>query len=96
MNYCVEFYAEQTDVSPSEVYVKLNEISPMPFSAYFKMTHTCWHVQVRKISCKKRTKIISAYQRKQRKEANNDRRQRNHKEIILERGITPRSKERML
>jgi para-aminobenzoate synthetase component I len=35
MNYCMEFYAE-AGINPAEIYWKLNEMSPMPFSAFFK------------------------------------------------------------
>ncbi|BAU53160.1 anthranilate synthase component I family protein [Mucilaginibacter gotjawali] len=35
-NFCQEFYAENADVDPLAVYLKLNEISPNPFSAFFK------------------------------------------------------------
>jgi para-aminobenzoate synthetase component I len=36
MNYCMEFFAEQASINPIETYLKLNEISPMPFSSYLK------------------------------------------------------------
>lgn len=36
MNYCVEFFAENITVSPEAIYEKLTEISPMPFSCYYK------------------------------------------------------------
>ncbi|WP_295672117.1 anthranilate synthase component I family protein [uncultured Mucilaginibacter sp.] len=35
-NFCQEFYAEDADIDPLAVYLKLNEISPNPFSAFFK------------------------------------------------------------
>ncbi|HRH65579.1 MAG TPA: chorismate-binding protein, partial [Bacteroidia bacterium] len=37
MNYCVEFFAEQADINPAESYSRLNTISPMPFSCYYKL-----------------------------------------------------------
>ncbi len=36
MNFCMEFYAENAFINPQEVYLKLNALSPMPFSAYMK------------------------------------------------------------
>ncbi len=36
MNFCMEFYAENAVINPQEVYLKLNALSPMPFSAYMK------------------------------------------------------------
>lgn len=35
-NFCQEFYAENADIDPLAVYLKLNGISPNPFSAFFK------------------------------------------------------------
>lgn len=37
LNYCVEFYARHTCVSPIAVYSKLNAISPTPFSCYYQL-----------------------------------------------------------
>ncbi|ASU33308.1 para-aminobenzoate synthetase component 1 [Mucilaginibacter xinganensis] len=36
-NFCQEFFAENAAIDPLEVYLKLNEISPNPFSAFFKL-----------------------------------------------------------
>ena len=36
MNFCQEFYSENTIISPAEIYQKLNSISPTPFSAYYR------------------------------------------------------------
>jgi len=36
MNFCQEFYVENAAIKPIEIYKKLNEHSPAPFSAYFK------------------------------------------------------------
>ncbi|MFC6999621.1 aminodeoxychorismate synthase component I [Rufibacter roseus] len=38
INFCQEFYAEQASLDPVQVYFKLNEISPTPFSGFLK-----WH-----------------------------------------------------
>jgi para-aminobenzoate synthetase component 1 len=34
MNYCVEFFSEDALIDPPSVYQRLNEVSPMPFSAF--------------------------------------------------------------
>lgn len=82
MNYCVEFYAEQTDVSPSEVYVKLNEISPMPFSAYFKNdSHVLACASPERFLARRGQKIISQPIKGTAKRGKND---IEDKEIILE------------
>ncbi|HKX85564.1 MAG TPA: anthranilate synthase component I family protein [Flavobacterium sp.] len=35
-NFCMEFYAETTEINPLEVYQKLNQISEPPFATFFK------------------------------------------------------------
>ncbi len=35
-NYCFEFYAKNTEISPFEIFDKLNKKSPAPFSAFFR------------------------------------------------------------
>lgn len=35
-NFCMEFYADDVQIEPLEVYQKLNEISEPPFAVYFK------------------------------------------------------------
>ena len=35
-NYCMEFYANDVQINPSEIYEKLNAISEPPFAVYFK------------------------------------------------------------
>jgi para-aminobenzoate synthetase component 1 len=35
-NFCQEFFAENAEIDPLAVFLKLNEISPNPFSAFFK------------------------------------------------------------
>jgi len=35
-NFCMEFYAEEAVIAPSEIYQKLNKISDSPFAVYFK------------------------------------------------------------
>ncbi|RDV16353.1 anthranilate synthase component I family protein [Pontibacter diazotrophicus] len=36
LNYCIEFYAENTVLQPLPLYLALNEASPTPFSGYLK------------------------------------------------------------
>ena len=35
-NFCMEFFAEHTEIKPLQIYQKLNAISEPPFAAYFK------------------------------------------------------------
>ncbi|MCX6291283.1 MAG: anthranilate synthase component I family protein [Bacteroidetes bacterium] len=39
MNYCVEFFAEQVEAHPLKLYLDLDELSPMPFSCFFRLHH---------------------------------------------------------
>ena len=60
MNYCVEFFAEDTVIQPLEMYLKLNEISPMPFSCFGKMNdHFLMCASPERFLAKRGTKIIS-------------------------------------
>ncbi len=36
VNYCIEFFAKRLEISPIQLYRKLNEVSPSPFSAFMK------------------------------------------------------------
>jgi para-aminobenzoate synthetase component I len=36
-NFCQEFYAENAIIDPLSVFIKLNDISPNPFSSFFKL-----------------------------------------------------------
>jgi len=36
-NYCQEFFAENADIDPLSLFLRLNEVSPNPFSAFFKL-----------------------------------------------------------
>lgn len=36
-NFCIEHYAESVSIDPMHVYLKLNNLSPTPYSSYFKM-----------------------------------------------------------
>lgn len=37
MNYCLEFFSENAEISPAEVFQNLNETSQTPFSAFYRM-----------------------------------------------------------
>lgn len=37
INFCQEFYSEETQIAPVETYFKLNEISKPPFAAFLKL-----------------------------------------------------------
>ena len=37
MNLCQEFYAENFEMDPLEVYIKLSQLSPNPFAAFYKL-----------------------------------------------------------
>lgn len=37
LNYCMEFFADDAKINPVEVYRSLTEISPNPFSAFYKV-----------------------------------------------------------
>lgn len=37
MNYCQEFYSDGAEINPAKVYLKLEEISPTPFSCFMKI-----------------------------------------------------------
>lgn len=39
INFCQEFFAEQTLIDPIEVYIQLSDFSPNPFSALYKMNN---------------------------------------------------------
>jgi para-aminobenzoate synthetase component 1 len=59
MNYCMEFYAE-AKINPEEIYWRLNEISPMPFSAFFKKgDHRLMCASPERFLAKRGNKIIS-------------------------------------
>ncbi|HQX03237.1 MAG TPA: anthranilate synthase component I family protein [Flavobacterium sp.] len=38
-NFCMEFYSEEVQINPLEIYQKLNKISEPPFAVYFKNSH---------------------------------------------------------
>lgn len=40
LNYCMEFFAENAAIDPVNVYQSLTNISPNPFSAFYKVNHS--------------------------------------------------------
>ncbi len=39
INFCQEFFAENIQINPLQVFAKLNKISPTPFSSYYKLNN---------------------------------------------------------
>lgn len=37
INFCQEFYVENAEINPVEIFIALNELSPTPFANYFKI-----------------------------------------------------------
>lgn len=37
MNFCQEFYSEDSTINPYELYISLNEMSPTPFSCFYRV-----------------------------------------------------------
>jgi para-aminobenzoate synthetase component 1 len=37
INFCQEFYAENCDIDPLEIYLKLSRLSPNPFAGFYKL-----------------------------------------------------------
>jgi len=60
MNYCVEFYAEKTEIDPVQTFLKLNAVSPMPFSGFYHVDdHYLICASPERFLKKSATKIIS-------------------------------------
>ncbi len=39
INYCVEYFAKDVEINPVSLYCRLNQLSPMPFSAFARTNH---------------------------------------------------------
>ncbi len=39
INFCQEFYAENVNIDPLDIFIRLNKLSPSPFSSFFKSEH---------------------------------------------------------
>ncbi len=60
MNYCVEFFAEGMSINPFEIYDRLNETSPMPFSCFYRMNdHHALCASPERFLAKRENKIIA-------------------------------------
>jgi para-aminobenzoate synthetase component 1 len=60
MNYCVEFYGKGKISNPSLLYEKLNELSPMPFSCFYRNDNRFLiSASPERFIAKRKTKIIS-------------------------------------
>jgi len=60
VNYCQEFYGENTEIDPLELYLKLNKKSPTPFSCFLKHEDKyLMSASPERFIQKKGTKIIS-------------------------------------
>jgi len=59
-NFCMEFYSEQAQINPLEIYQKLNKISEPPFAVYFKNSyHYLLSASPERYLKKEGTKVIS-------------------------------------
>lgn len=59
-NFCMEFFAEEANIEPVEIYQKLNEISSSPFAVYFKKNqHYLFSASPERYLKKEEEKIIS-------------------------------------
>ena len=60
INYCQEFYSEESQLDPILVYRKLTTLSPTPFSGFFKIgSHFILSASPERFICKKENKLIS-------------------------------------
>ena len=60
MNYCQEFYSENAEIDPFQIYNELNRISPMPFSVFSKCDeHYLMCASPERYLAKRNNKIIS-------------------------------------
>jgi para-aminobenzoate synthetase component 1 len=60
INFCQEFFAENTDINPFDIYKKLSTVSPNPFSALYRMNDQ-WLIcaSPERFLKKQRNKILS-------------------------------------
>ena len=60
MNYCQEFFSQDAKINPGNIYLKLNELSPMPFSVFSKFnSHYIISASPERYLAKRENKIIS-------------------------------------
>jgi len=60
VTYCQEFFAEHAAIDPQQVYLSLKELSPTPFSGYFKIyDRYILSSSPERFLCKRGTKLVS-------------------------------------
>jgi len=60
VNFCQEFFAEHAVINPYQVYATLNELSPTPFSGYFKIADKyILSASPERFLCKRGSKLYS-------------------------------------
>ncbi len=60
INFCQEFFAKNANINPLAVYQQLNEVSPTPFSGFFKIyEHYILSATPERFLCKRQQKLIS-------------------------------------
>ena len=60
VNFCQEFFAENACINPYEIYLNLNELSPTPFSGFFKLGGKyILSASPERFMCKRRNRLIS-------------------------------------
>ncbi len=60
MNFCQEFYAENTRINPAGLYEKFQQVSPTPFSAYYHFDdYYCLSASPERFLTKRGKKLIS-------------------------------------
>lgn len=59
-NFCQEFFAENVEINPTEIFDELNTLSPTPFACWFKMQdHYILSASLERFLAKRTTKLIS-------------------------------------
>ena len=60
LNYCLEFFANDTFLNPVHCYKRLNELSPMPFSTFYKLNeHYLMCASPERFVAKRKSAVIS-------------------------------------
>ncbi|WP_370583095.1 anthranilate synthase component I family protein [Pedobacter sp. MC2016-24] len=60
VNFCQEFFAEHAAIDPVQVYQKLSEVSPTPFSGFFKIrSQYILSASPERFLCKRGSRLIS-------------------------------------
>lgn len=60
VNFCQEFFAEHAEIDPYEIYIQLNQLSPTPFSGFFKIADKyILSASPERFLCKRGNKLFS-------------------------------------